>query len=73
MADETPNPYPDGKRLMPSNSTTIGTIGGAGVGPIFVWALHAFTGVEVPAEIAAAIGSLLGNLIGYFFEGGRKS
>jgi outer membrane lipoprotein SlyB len=61
------------KRLMPSNSTTVGTLGGAGVGPILVWALGAFTGVVVPPEIAAAIGSVVGNLIGYFFEGGRKA
>jgi outer membrane lipoprotein SlyB len=61
------------RRLMPSNSTTVGTLGGAGIGPIIVWALGAFTGVLVPAEVAAAIGSVVGNLIGYFFEGGRKS
>lgn len=70
MADENGQTQP---RLMPSNSTTIGTLGGAGVGPIIVWALGAFTGVMVPPEIAAAIGSVVGNLIGYFFEGGRKS
>jgi outer membrane lipoprotein SlyB len=61
------------KRLMPSNSTTVGVLGGAGVGSIVVWALGAFTGVVVPPEIAASIGALVGNLIGYFFEGGRKS
>ena len=25
------------------------------------------------AEIAASIGAVVGNLVGYFFEGGRKS
>lgn len=34
MSDETPSN--DGKRLMPSQSTTIGFLGGAGVGPIIV-------------------------------------
>lgn len=63
----------NGRRLMPSNSTTVGTVGGAGVAPIIVWALGAFTNVVVPPEIAAAIGSVVGNIIGYFFEGGRKA
>jgi len=58
---------------MPSNSTTIGTLGGVGVGPILVWALNTYTHAQVPAEIAASFGAVLGNLIGYFFEGGRKS
>lgn len=61
------------KRLMPSHSTTVGTLGGVGVGPIIVWALGAFTNVVVPPEIAASIGAVVGNLIGYFFEGGRKA
>lgn len=62
------------KRLIapPSTSTTVGTLGGAGVGPIIVWALSAFGGVEVPPEVAASIGAVVGNLIGYFFEGGRR-
>lgn len=72
MPEENGAPM-NGKRLMPSNSTTIGTVGGAGVGPILVWALSTFGHVVVPAEIAASIGAVVGNLIGYFFEGGRKS
>lgn len=64
----------NGKRLIapPSNSTTMGTLGGVGMGPIIVWLITTFTGVEVPPEIAASIGAVIGNLIGYFFEGGRK-
>lgn len=62
------------KRLIapPSASTTIGTFGGVGAGPIIVWALAAFAHVTIPPEIAASIGAFVGNLIGYFFEGGRK-
>jgi outer membrane lipoprotein SlyB len=71
MAEE--NETGGNKRLMPSNSTTVGVLGGAGVGSIVVWALGAFTSVVVPPEIAASIGALVGNLIGYFFEGGRKA
>jgi hypothetical protein len=60
------------KRLMPSNSTTIGTVGGAGLAPLIVWLIGLF-GTEMPPEAAAGVGSVIGNLIGYFFEGGRKS
>lgn len=56
----------------PTTSTTVGTLGGAGIGPVIVWALNAFAGVEVPAEVAASLGAILGNVIGYFFDGGRK-
>jgi outer membrane lipoprotein SlyB len=75
MSDDTNAPENGAlrPRLMPSNSTTVGTLGGASAGPILVWALGAFTHVTVPPEIAAAIGSVVGNVIGYFFEGGRKS
>lgn len=69
MTEET---GPASPRLMPSNSTTVGTLGGAGIAPIIVWVLNTYTGAAVPPEIAAAIGSLVGNFIGYFFEGGRK-
>lgn len=61
------------KRLMPSNSTTIGTLGGVGFAPVLVWIATTFAHVEMPAEVAAALGSVVGNLIGYFFEGGRKA
>jgi hypothetical protein len=59
------------KRLMPSNSTTVGTVGGAGLAPLIVWLISLF-GADVPPEAAASVGALVGNLIGYFFEGGRK-
>jgi outer membrane lipoprotein SlyB len=72
MSEETPTPPTNVMRYMPSNSTAIGTLGGAGVAPIIVWALGAFTHVIVPAEIAAALGSVIGNGLGYFFEGGRR-
>ena len=71
MPDENSTPEP-AKRLMPSNSTTVGALGGAGLGPILVWVLQTYTHVLIPAEIAIAIGALLGNTFGYFFEGGRK-
>jgi len=71
MSEETSAPT-NGKRLMPSNSTTVGTVSGAGVGTIIVWALGAFWHVAVPPEVAASIGAVVGNFIGYFFEGGRK-
>lgn len=59
------------KRLMPSNSTTIGTLGGIGVSPLLVW-LVSLTGTTMPPEAAASAGALVGNVIGYFFEGGRR-
>lgn len=69
MADEDGGVVP---RYMPSNSTTIGTLGGAGLSPLIVWALNTYTHASMPPEIAASAGALIGNLIGYFFEGGRK-
>lgn len=60
-----------GKRLMPSNSTLIGGVGGAGLAPIVVWVAGVF-GLEMDAGTAAAFGALLGNILGYFFEGGRR-
>lgn len=72
MPEDTQPPGNGNKRLMPSNSTTIGTVSGVGLGPIIVWAIGTFTGVVVPPEVAASIGAVVGNLCGYFFEGGRK-
>lgn len=60
------------QRLMPSNSTTIGTVGGAGLAPVLVWIFSTFTSVVMPPEVAAAMGAVIGNLLGYFFEGGKK-
>jgi hypothetical protein len=73
MVDENTSP-PNGKRPLiapPSAATTIGTVGGVGLGPIVVWALT-LAHVIVPPEVAASIGAVVGNLVGYFFEGGRK-
>lgn len=70
MTDENPAAGP---RYMPSNSTTIGTLGGAGLSPLIIWALNTYTHANMPAEVAASAGAFIGNLIGYFFEGGRKS
>jgi uncharacterized membrane protein len=63
----------DGRRLMPSNSTTVGTIGGASLAPVIVWIINQFTTQPMPAEVAAPLGAFIGNFVGYFFEGGRKS
>lgn len=71
MADENSNDG-NGKRLMPSNSTSIGTVGGAGLAPVLVWLLGTVVHVPVPPEVAAALGAVIGNVLGYFFEGGRK-
>jgi hypothetical protein len=71
MADESP-PVTNGSRLMPSRSTVFGTGGGVALAPILIWIFGLFTDVQMPPEIAAGIGALIGNVIGYFFEGGRK-
>jgi hypothetical protein len=59
------------KRLMPSNSTLIGGVGGAGLAPIVVW-ITSVLGLEMDAGTAAAFGALIGNILGYFFDGGRR-
>lgn len=70
MPEETQATAP--QRLMPSNSTTVGTLGGGALAPVLVWALGTFTHVTMPPEIAASLGAVIGNVLGYFFEGGRK-
>lgn len=71
MPDEDESPDPP-KRLMPSNSTFIGTGGGAALAPVLVWLFGTFTHVQMPAEVAAGLGAIIGNVLGYFFEGGRR-
>ncbi len=66
---EEPQPT---KSMMPSNSTFVGTGGGAALAPILVWLFGTFTHVQIPPEIAAGIGAIIGNVLGYFFEGGRQ-
>lgn len=71
MAEETDStPQPTWR--APSNSTTLGALGGASLTPIIIWALG-LAHVAMPPEVAASAGAILGNLIGYFFEGGRKT
>lgn len=72
MADENTTPE-SGKRLMPSNSTTVGTLAGGSLATIIVWLLEALGHLTVPSTVASAIGAVVGNGVGYFFEGGRKS
>ncbi len=43
---------------------------GLPLGVIIVWALQEFTGVVVPAEIGAAIGSLISAIAAYFVPNG---
>lgn len=72
MVDNTQAPVPtNGARLMPSSSTVIGGLGGAGLAPLVILTAAHF-GIPLDAGSAAAIGSLIGNALGYFFEGGRK-
>lgn len=71
MTDDIDNEPAAPRRLMPSSSTVAGGVGGAGLAPIVVWVVG-LLGVSIDAGTAAALGALLGNLIGYFFEGGRK-
>ena len=74
MANETQTPQPatpNGRKLMPSNSTVVGGLGGAGLAPLLIL-IAAHFGVPLDASTAAALGSIIGNALGYFFEGGRK-
>ena len=73
MSDEQQKQDASPKTAMPSNSTIVGGIGGAGVGTVLVWVCRAFFKVEMPPDVAVIVGSLIGNAVGYFFEGGRKA
>jgi hypothetical protein len=69
--DKAPPPTLPPLRLMPSNSTVVGLLGGGGFAATVVWLARIF-GIEVPPDVAVWLGSLLGALAGYPFEGGRK-
>lgn len=55
----------------PSPSTNAGVVG-VFVAVIVVWALKEFAQVDVPEEVAAAIGGLLSTVLGYFRLGGKR-
>jgi hypothetical protein len=68
-----PDPIPtQPPSLLPSASTTAGLTIGAAVGVVAVWAIEAFTTVQVPSYVAMAIGVICSQGGGYFFPGGRK-
>mgnify|MGYP007082276238 CR=1 FL=1 len=58
------------RQLRPSRSVTVGALGGSPLGIIVVWALMQ-AGLDVPPEVAAAIGTTVGALVGYIVKGGR--
>lgn len=58
------------RRLKPSTPVTVGAVGGSPAGVVIVWAL-ALAGIDVSAEVAAAIGSVVGAALAYFGRGGR--
>lgn len=60
------------RSLKPSAPVAIGAAGGSPLGVLVVYALQ-LAGVDVPAEVAAAIGSAVGALLGYFVKGGRRA
>lgn len=54
----------------PTAPVVAGAAGGSPLGVVLVWAL-AQAGIDMPAEVAAAVGSFVGALVGYFTKGGR--
>ena len=66
MTDPTlPNP------ATPSASTAAGLVIGAPLAAIVAWSLKAFAHVDMPAEIASALGALIAAVVGYFPAGGN--
>lgn len=65
-------PKPKPKRA-PSRGVAAGTLGGGGIATLAVWIFHEFFGIDVPAEVAASMGSVVGGLIQYFMRGGRQT
>lgn len=67
----SPAPVAEVQTNLPSRATVGGSIlGGIGLAPLIVWLLGQF-GIDMPGEVAAIVGGLISNLVGYFFEGGR--
>lgn len=60
------------EKIKPSSSSVSSAAIGVPLGIVVVWALHQFAGVDMPAEVASAVGALVGALSGYFFYGGRS-
>jgi uncharacterized membrane-anchored protein len=50
--------------MTPSAQVTAGAIGGA-VAVVVVWIVTALTGLEVPAEVAVALGAIFSFIGGY--------
>ena len=57
--------YEDAGSKKPNRKVGAGGIGAAVV-TIAVWATHAFSSVEIPAEVAAAASTLVGFVAAYF-------
>jgi len=60
------------QRIKPSSSTVASAAIGAPAGIVVVWMVREFAGVDMPAEVAAAVGSIVSFVVGYFFYGGRS-
>ena len=60
--------------LLAVNAANKGTSAAAGIaGSIVViaaWLLHQYVGVDLPAEVAGAVGMILTPLLGYFIHDG---
>lgn len=57
----------------PSSSTFASATLGTALAVVTVWIIEAATGVQVPGEVGAALGTIGGALVGYFFPGGTRA
>jgi uncharacterized membrane protein YfcA len=51
--------------MKPSTATVSGTVIGGPTAVLIVWAARQFHGIEIPGEVAAAIGTLVGAVVGW--------
>lgn len=57
--------------LAPSSSTVVSLAIGAPVVIIIGWILDQFYKIQLPNEVAVALGAILSSVLGYFANGGR--
>lgn len=69
-----PEEQPKKLDIRPSTSTTVGATLGIPAGIVIVWIIKTFflpPDLELPVEVASAIGAIVAQLVGLPFTGGR--
>lgn len=59
--------------MNPSNSTWASVGIGVPIALVLAWILNTTLKVEMPGEVQAAAGAIISAIVGYFFQGGKKS